>query len=158
MAKQPLPPLYLVVQNVRSMFNVGSLFRTSDAFGVTKIYLVGITATPPRHEISKTALGAELNVPWEYFKNPLSLLRQLRKDGVRIVALETGTQSVALPKYRPRFPLALVCGHEVRGISPAVLRFADDVVSIPMLGEKESLNVSVAAGVALYALRFGSRK
>src|SRR3989338_8823237 len=155
MVKQSLPPLYLIVQDVRSLFNVGSLFRTSDAFGVTKMYLTGITGRPPRQEISKTALGAELTVPWEYSRQTLPLLKRLRDGGVRIVALETGRRSIALVQYHPQFPLALVCGNEVRGVSPAVLRFADDVVSIPMLGEKESLNVSVAAGVALYALRCG---
>lgn len=148
--------LYLVAVDIRSLFNVGALFRSCDAFGVAKLYLCGYTGTPPRAEITKTALGAERTVPWEYHRQTLRLLKRLKADGVPIVALEQTRRSIPLPRYRPRFPLALVVGNEVTGVSPATRRLADDVVAIPMHGAKESLNVAVAAGVALYALRFSS--
>ena len=144
--------LYLVADNIRSLYNVGALFRSGDAFGVEKLYLCGYTGTPPSKEIAKTALGAEVSVPWEHCRQVLPLLRRLRQAGVQVIALERVRGSTPLPKFRPRYPLALVVGNEVSGVSPAVRRFADDVVSIPMLGEKESLNVSVAAGIAMYVL------
>lgn len=155
MVKQPLPQLFFVTSSIRSLLNVGALFRCCDTFGVTKLYLTGITGKPPRQEISKTALGAEQTVPWEYHRQALRLLKQLKSEGVRIVALEITRKSIPLPQYQPTFPLALIVGHEIRGVSRAVLRFCDDVVAIPMLGQKESLNVAVAASVALYALRYG---
>lgn len=158
MVKPLLPPLYLVAQNIRSLWNVGALFRNCDAFGVAKLYLIGYTGTPPRPEIAKTALGAERTVPWEHHRQTVRLLRKLKSDGVRIVALEQTRRSVPLPRFRPRFPLALVVGNEVTGVSPAICRLADDIVAIPMRGVKESLNVAVAAGVGLHALRWGSRK
>jgi len=151
-------PLYLVAVNIRSLYNVGALFRNGDAFGVTRLYLCGYTGTPPRHEIAKTALGAERTVPWEHHRRTLPLLRKLRAEGIRIVALERTRGSTPLPDYRPKFPVALVVGNEVTGVSPAVQRFADDVVGIPMFGQKESLNVAVAAGVALYAFNLRRRK
>ncbi len=144
--------LYLIACDIRSLYNVGALFRNCDAFGVRTLYLCGCTGTPPRSEISKTALGAERNVPWEHARQTLPLLKRLRVDGVRIVALERARGSVPLPDYHPKFPLALVVGNEVDGLSAPIRRFADAVVSIPMQGAKESLNVAVAAGVALYAL------
>lgn len=156
MGKPLLHPLYLVAVNIRSLWNVGALFRNSDAFGVVKLYLTGYTGTPPRDEISKTALGAERTVPWEHHRQTLRLLKRLKAQGVRIVALEQTRRGVPLPMFRPRFPLALVVGNEVAGVSPAICRVADDVVAIPMHGAKESLNVAVAAGVALYALRLPS--
>ncbi|TSC76438.1 MAG: tRNA/rRNA methyltransferase SpoU [Parcubacteria group bacterium Gr01-1014_31] len=152
MPKQSVPAIFLVADNIRSLYNVGALFRNSDAFGVAKLYLCGYTGTPPSKEIAKTALGAETTVPWEHCRQVLPLLRRLRKVGVRIIALERARGSIALPDFHPRYPLALVVGNEVFGVSPAVRRFSDAVVSIPMAGAKESLNVAVAAGVALYAL------
>ena len=158
MPKQSTPAIFLVADNIRSLYNVGAMFRTCDAFGVAKLYLTGITGTPPRAEISKTALGAETSVPWEYHRQAGRLLTRLRHDGIRIVALERVRGSTKTPEYRPTFPLALIVGNEVEGIPRTLLQAADDIVSIPMSGKKESLNVAVAAGVALYALRFGSRK
>ncbi len=146
--------IYLVVENVRSLFNGGSFFRCADVFGVAKIYLCGYTGCPPRLEISKVALGAEKLVSWEHKKQILPLIRKLKKQGIRIIVLETESKAVSLPKFKPHYPLALVVGNEVDGISPEVLAQADEVVKIPMLGKKESLNVSVAAGVALYGLRY----
>jgi len=143
-------PLYCVVDNVRSLWNVGSIFRTSDAAGVRKLFLCGISGYPPRPEISKTALGAENSVPWEYVKDAALAVVRLKELGVRVVALETGEDAVPYDEFAYAFPLCIVVGHEVDGISRHVLALADDVVTIPMLGTKSSLNVAVAYGVALY--------
>lgn len=145
----------VVCDNIRSLENVGSIFRTSDALGVAKIYLCGITGTPDSlhgNKISKTALGAEKNIPWEYYKQTGRLLEKLKKEGVYIVALEQSKHSVDIRKFKQRFPLALVVGNEVDGVSKTVLQKADTVVEIPMAGKKESLNVSVAFGVAGYQI------
>jgi|SRR3989344_1709653 len=145
--------LYLVCQNIRSLFNVGALFRTADVFGVDKVYLAGYTAKPPRPEISKTALGAEKWISWEQQGQAVRLLKKLKKAGVKIVVLEIHRRGVSLSKFKPRFPLALVVGNEVSGVTKPVLKLADEIVKIPMLGKKESLNVAVATGIALYQLR-----
>ena len=147
------PEIYLVAHNIRSLFNVGALFRTADVFGVTKIYLCGYTGTPPRYEISKVALGAESWIAWEHKKQITPLLKNLKNQGVQVVALEIGKKSKALPKFKPKFPLALVVGNEVSGLPKSILDVASVNVEIPMVGKKESLNVAVAAGIALYALR-----
>ncbi|OGY54885.1 MAG: hypothetical protein A3A24_01260 [Candidatus Buchananbacteria bacterium RIFCSPLOWO2_01_FULL_46_12] len=153
MSKQPNRSIYLVAQNIRSLFNVGALFRCADVFGVNKIYLCGYTGYPPRKEISKTALGAEGWVEWERQWQTHVLLKKLKKQGVKIVVLETAANAQSLAHFKPQFPLALVVGSEVNGVSAAVLKLADAVVKIPMLGQKESLNVAMAAGIALYQLR-----
>ncbi len=158
MSGQSLPEIVLVAQNIRSLYNVGSLFRTADGLGVTKIFLTGYTGMPPQPQISKTALGAELNVPWQHARQTLPVLRQLRRDGFTLLALETGRSATPLPQLQPSFPVALILGNEVRGLTSGVRAFADRGVAIPMLGRKESYNVSVAAGMALYALRYGSKK
>ncbi len=145
--------IYIVLDNIRSRENVGSIFRTADAAGVSKIYLCGITPTPPHEKISKTALGAETWVPWEYCKETWRLLAKLKKEGINIVALEQTKESVNLFKFKTKFLAALVLGNEVKGLSPKILKYCDKKISIPMYGKKESLNVSVAAGVALYNLR-----
>ena len=142
----------MIAENIRSTHNVGAFFRTADALGVDKIFLCGYTPCPPRKEISKVALGAEQTVPWEQRKRTAALLQKLRREHVRLVALEFTPAAVPLHTFRPRFPLALIVGNEVTGVEFSTLKFADQVVKIPMRGEKESLNVSVAAGIALYAL------
>ncbi len=147
--------IYIVLDNIRSRENVGSIFRTADAAGVSKIYLCGITPTPPHEKISKTALGAETWVPWEYCKETWRLLAKLKKEGINIVALEQTKESVNLFKFKTKFLAALVLGNEVKGLSPKILKYCDKKISIPMYGKKESLNVSVAAGVALYELKLG---
>lgn len=144
--------IYLVCHNIRSLHNVGSFFRTADVFGVSKIYLCGYTGTPPRDQISKVALGAEEWISWEHKKQTTSLLKKLKKEGVKIVALETGQASKSLRNFKPKLPMALVVGNEIEGIPQNIIDLADEVVKIPMVGKKESLNVSVAAGIALYAL------
>ncbi len=142
--------IYLVAQNIRSLFNVGSLFRCADVFGVKKIYLCGYTGFPPRKEIGKTALGADEWVPWERQWQTHVLIKKLKKQKIKIVVLETSNKSTPLPKFKPSFPLALVVGSETSGVSKSIMAQADEVVKIPMLGKKESLNVAVAASIALY--------
>jgi len=145
--------VYLVVQNVRSLFNVGAMFRCADVFGVSKIYLCGYTGFPPRDQIKKTALGAEEWIPWERKRQTPTLLKNLKKQGFQIVVLETGKKVKPLPKFKPKFPIVLVVGNEIKGVSKNVLDLADETVEIPMQGKKASLNVAVAAGIALYQLR-----
>jgi 23S rRNA (guanosine2251-2'-O)-methyltransferase len=150
---------FVVIDNVRSLENVGSVFRTADAFAVDKIYICGISPTPasrvgePENEkLAKTALGAEKTVAWEYHKQTGRLLKKLKEQGVFVAALEQAPQSISLEKFRPTFPLALVLGHEVKGVSPSALRLADAIVEIPIHGQKESLNVAVAFGIAGYEI------
>jgi|TARA_Y100000310_G_scaffold337748_1_gene425633 tRNA G18 (ribose-2'-O)-methylase SpoU len=128
---------------------VGSFFRTCDAFGVSKLILTGYTATPPRREISKTAIGAEEWIPWEHHKDPLEVITQLKQEGWGIVGLEITDNAQGINNYNAPDKVCLIVGHEVKGVPKEVLEKCDEVVSIPMKGKKESLNVSVAAGVAL---------
>lgn len=140
---------YVICQNIRSLFNVGSIFRTSDAFGVDKIFLTGITGRPPRKEISKVALGADEFIPWEYHRQPARLIKKLKAEGVTIVALEQlKGRSVDLNAWKPKFPMALILGYEPTGLPKSLLALCDEIVEIPMYGKKESLNVGVAYGVA----------
>ena len=144
--------IYVLAHNIRSMHNIGSIFRTSDGAGVSKIYLTGYCACPPRAEISKTALGAEDYVPWEHYKDPVALVKKLKKEKVQIIALERTASGEDIFKFRPKHPLCLIVGNEIEGIPPELLELADKAVEIPMRGIKESLNVSVAFGVAIYTL------
>ncbi len=146
-------PFYVICDNIRSLENIGSIFRTADALGVDKIFLCGICGQPPHSKISKTALGAENNIPWEYCWQTWRVIAQLKKEGVFIVALEQAKNSVVYNKFKPKFPMALVIGNEIKGVSRSVLRKADKIIHLPMKGEKESLNVSVAFGVAGYMIR-----
>lgn len=146
--------VYLILDNIRSRENVGSIFRTADGAGVDKIYLCGITPTPPHEKISKTALGAEAYVPWEYYKQAWRLLQKLKEEGVTIVALECGKGSENIFKIElPASPIALVLGNEVNGLSKEILKRAQKKAAIPMYGRKESLNVAVAMGIAVYAIQ-----
>lgn len=151
----PGDSVFVVAHNIRSLWNVGSFFRTCDAFNVGKLYLTGYTAKPPRRAITKVALGAEEHVPWEYVDDPLKVVSELKKEGWNIVSLEQCEGSVPLAEFQPRFPLCLIMGNEVRGVQGELLAASDAIVHIPMLGEKESLNVAVAAGIALAMFRFG---
>ncbi|MEI6692809.1 MAG: RNA methyltransferase [Chlorobium sp.] len=152
-AQVPKHPLFLMLHNIRSMWNVGSMFRTADAAGIEKMILSGYTATPPRKEIDKTALGAQETVVWEYHPDPVELLSQLKKDGVTICGLEITDRSRPYTTVnRGEFPMCLVVGNEVEGLEPDVLALCDDVLEIPQYGTKHSLNVSVAAGIALFEL------
>ncbi len=146
-------PVSVVLENIRSLWNVGSIFRTSDAAGVEEIVLAGYTGRPPREEIAKTALGAERVVPWREAATALEAARELRGRGYSIVALEKTETSVPLAKAAITFPCALVLGNEVAGLTEEVVRAADVVCHLPMHGLKSSLNVAEAAGVALYEIR-----
>lgn len=144
--------LYALVENVRSLYNVGAIFRTADGAGVSKIFLSGITGCPPHREIRKVALGAEENVTWEYVPNAVPFLKKLKEEGVQIVVLEATDSSVLYHEAEYRFPLCLVVGHEYNGVSPEAIELADLLIRIPMKGEKISLNVSVAFGIAVYEI------
>jgi tRNA G18 (ribose-2'-O)-methylase SpoU len=141
-----------VLDNIRSLHNVGAIFRTADAAGVNKLYLCGMTGAPPRHEIRKAALGAEESVAWEYFKQTHEALEKLKKEGYFILALENTPASVDYRRATYRFPLALVVGHEYNGIAPEILARCAAAVSLPMRGTKISLNVAVAFGIAAYEI------
>jgi len=142
--------LVALLDNVRSLWNVGSMFRTADACGVAELILAGITGFPPRDAISKTALGAEQAVAWRYRAEALEALEELRREGWTPVALETGAAGVAIPELRWPERTCLVVGNENRGVSPEVLAACPLRVSIPMCGVKDSLNVAVAFGIAMY--------
>lgn len=144
---------YIIVHNIRSLYNVGSLFRSADAFGVDKIFLSGYTGTPKNPRLAKTALGAEHSVEWEYRKQLKKIIDELRRKNFQIVALENNVpETVAIEKFKPKFPLALLLGEEVGGIKKDYLKLCDKIVEIPMQGSKESLNVSVAAGIAMHCI------
>jgi len=141
---------YVVCDNIRSLENIGSIFRTADALAVDKIFLGGICGCPPNHKISKTALGAEKNIPWEHQWHTWRIIDKLKKEKVNIVCLEQTKDSILYTNFKPKFPLALVIGNEVKGVSKSVLKRSDQIINIPMLGQKESLNVSISFGVAGY--------
>lgn len=145
-------PVAVLLDNVRSMYNVGAFFRTADGIGIEKLYLCGITAYPPKKAISKTALGAEEHVAWEHSWDGPAMVSDLRVRGYEIAAIETSLHSVDLFEWRPNFPVCVLFGHEVDGIRPEMLALADTHVRIPMLGQKHSLNVATAGGVVMYEL------
>lgn len=142
----------LVLPNIRSCHNVGAMFRTADAFGIQKLYLVGWTAAPPKPQIDKVALGAETWMPWEQREDLKLLIEELKASGVRIIALEKNDSSQPIDDLVINEPIALIVGNEVSGVPEEIQALCDDVVHIPMYGKKESLNVSVAAGVAMHVL------
>lgn len=141
---------YVICDNIRSLENIGSIFRTADAIGATKIFLCGISGIPPNHKISKTALGAEKVIPFEYVRQTGRLVDGLKKKKVFMIALEQDKKAVSYTKIKPKFPLALIIGNEVKGISKRILKKTDKIIYLPMRGKKESLNVAVAFGVAGY--------
>jgi len=143
---------YVICDNIRSLENIGSIFRTSDALGVSKVFLCGISGRPPHHKISKTALGAEDRISFEYYRQTSRLIDKLKKGKIQIVALEQDKKAIDYRKLKPKFPLALIVGNEVKGVSKKILSKCDKIIYLPMLGQKESLNVSVAFGVAGYEI------
>jgi tRNA G18 (ribose-2'-O)-methylase SpoU len=145
-------PVAILLDNVRSMYNVGSFFRTADAAGVERLLLAGITASPPKNAIRKTALGAEERVSWEHSWDALGVVRGLRSQGYELAAVETSVRAMDLFDWQPAFPVCVVFGHEVEGIRPDLLALCDTHVRIPMLGAKHSLNVATAGGVIVYEL------
>jgi len=152
-AKEKIP-LVVVLDNVRSQHNVGAVFRTSDAFLVEKIYLCGITATPPNREIHKAALGATESVEWQYFEKTVDAVNHLKNQGFSVVALEQTEHSISLLDNEKKIkkPIALILGNEVDGVSDDVLPLIDGAFEIPQFGTKHSLNVSVSAGIAIWEI------
>jgi len=145
-------PVSVVLDNVRSLYNVGAFFRTADAAAIQALYLCGITGRPPKKAITKTALGAEETVRWEHTWDAVQLVSDLRVGGHEIAAVETSLRAVDLFDWRPRFPVCLLFGHEVDGLRPELENLADTHVRIPMLGAKHSLNVATAGGIVIYEL------
>ena len=145
-------PVVVVLDNVRSAQNVGSFFRTADAFGIEHIALCGISSTPPNREIHKTALGAELSVAWSYYPTTLECVEKLRSEGYRILAIEQIEGATMLDKFEaePNTKYALVFGNEVEGVDQAIADVVDGAIEIPQVGTKHSVNVSVAGGIVLW--------
>jgi len=146
-------PVIVVLDNVRSLHNVGSVFRTADAFLIDAVYLCGITATPPQVEIHKTALGAENTVEWKYFEHTLDAVRLLKQNNYQILAVEQAENSISLEKIRlDNRRYAIIFGNEVKGIDQTVMDYCDACIEIPQFGTKHSLNVSVAAGIVIWEI------
>ncbi|PKP00803.1 MAG: RNA methyltransferase [Bacteroidetes bacterium HGW-Bacteroidetes-9] len=145
-------PVVIVLDNVRSQHNIGSVFRTADAFRLEAIHLCGITATPPNREIHKTALGATESVDWKYFSTTAESIQELKAAGYKIVAIEQATGSLMINNFTPELPdkFALVFGNEVHGIEDDIIHSSDFCLEIPQTGTKHSLNVSVSAGIVLW--------
>ena len=147
-------PIIVVLDNIRSLNNVGSVFRTSDAFLIEKIYLCGITATPPNKEIHKTALGATESVDWEYVEDTLELVNKLKLENIKVLAIEQAENSTKLNTFYPKEnqKYAVIIGNEVKGVQQDVVNASDLCIEIPQLGTKHSLNISVTTGVVLWDL------
>lgn len=145
-------PLIVVLDNVRSLHNVGSVFRSSDAFRVESIYLCGITAVPPQPEIHKTALGAEETVEWKYFEHTQDAVHELKNDEVEVLAIEQVEGSIMLQDFIPESnkKYAIIFGNEVKGVQQEVVNMCDNCIEIPQFGTKHSLNVSVTAGILIW--------
>ena len=150
--KSKKTPLVVVLDNIRSCNNIGSVFRTSDALLIEKIYLCGITAKPPNNEIRKTALDAEKSVDWEYIVNTEDAVKILRSSGYKVFAIEQVENSILLPDYRPHETekIAVVFGNEVKGVKQSVVDICDGCIEIPQYGTKHSFNISVSAGIVLW--------
>ena len=145
-------PVSILLDNVRSMYNVGAFFRTGDAAGIERLILAGITGYPPQNMISKTALGAEDTVRWERAGDAGVKVAELRRHGYEVAAIETSVHAVDLFDWTPRFPVCVLFGHETDGLTSELSQQADTHVRIPMMGQKHSLNVATAGGVVLYEL------
>ena len=147
----PRFPIYAMADNIRSLYNVGSIFRSSDGAMIQKLFLTGYTPHPPRKEIDKTALGATHSVPWEHHKNPMDAVTELKARGIKLCVLELTTKSRPYYELTPAdFPLCVVVGNEITGVSKEIIDAADMAIDIPMFGHKQSLNVAVAYGIVLY--------
>ncbi|AWM14020.1 RNA methyltransferase [Flavobacterium sediminis] len=147
-------PIIVILDDIRSLHNIGSVFRTSDAFLLEKIYLCGITATPPNKEIHKTALGATETVTWEYTKDVLEVIQKLKEEKINIFSVEQTENSIMLNDFQVQVneKYALVFGNEVKGVSQKAIDLSDGVIEIPQLGSKHSLNISVSAGIVIWDL------
>ncbi len=149
-------PLTIVLDNIRSMHNVGSAFRTADAFLCEKILLCGITARPPHREIHKTALGATETVDWEYHENTVNAINELKSKGYKIASIEQADESISLDKFQftSNEKLALIFGNEIKGVSESLIDISDFVIEIPQYGTKHSINISVSIGIVIWDLLF----
>jgi len=146
-------PIIIVLDNVRSHLNVGSIFRTADAFRIEKIYLCGITGTPPHRDIQKTALGATDTVSWEYAEDAIHLVNSLKAHGITIASIEQAEEAIMLDALDNAYTrLAVVFGNEVEGVNQAIINLSDFVIEIPQFGSKHSLNIAVSAGVTIWEL------
>lgn len=147
-------PLIIVLDNIRSANNIGSVFRTADAFLLQKIYLCGVCALPPDKNIRKTALGSTETVEWEYAEDAQKLIQKLKEEGVKILSVEQAEDSVSLDKFRPEVSqiYALVFGNEIKGVQQDIVSASDAILEIPQLGSKHSLNISVSAGIVCWDL------
>ncbi len=147
-------PIIVILDNIRSLNNIGSVFRTSDAFLIEKIYLCGITATPPHKDIRKTALGSTDTVAWKHVEDTVRLIEQLQNDGVKVLAIEQAEESIFLDQFEPiaNQRYAIVFGNEVKGVQQEVVTKSDAVIEIPQLGTKHSLNISVSTGIVIWDL------
>ena len=147
-------PIIIVLDDIRSLHNIGAVFRTSDAFLIEKIYLCGITATPPNKEIHKTALGATETVEWEYAKNVVEVVEKLQTENIQVYSVEQVENSIMLNDFSvsANVKYALVFGNEVKGVSQEVIDMSEGVIEIPQLGTKHSLNISVSAGIVIWDL------
>jgi len=147
-------PVCIVLDNIRSLHNVGSAFRTADAFRVEKIFLTGITGTPPHREIQKTALGATESVPWEYVEQPSTIVRKLKDEGYTVVIVEQTSESIPLQKFdpAPNQKYCLIFGNEINGVSDEAITLGDVALEIPQEGTKHSLNISVCLGIVVWEI------
>ena len=152
LAASPRNEIYLILDNIRSMHNIGAIFRTCEAARAKCLYLCGITATPPRPQIAKTALNTVDHQPWEYRHSTLRLAKTLKRRGIQVVALEQTSDSIDFRHFVYQKPLAIVLGNEIDGVSDRVLEVCDGIVELPMLGIANSLNVATSAGIILYHL------
>ena len=145
-------PIIVVLDNIRSLNNIGSIFRTSDAFRIQKIYLCGISAIPPHKDIQKTALGSTESVDWEYAENTLALVKKLQSNDIQVLSIEQAEKATMLNEFKPKKKqtYALVFGNEVKGVSQEVVSQSDQVIEIPQFGTKHSLNISVNCGIVLW--------
>jgi 23S rRNA (guanosine2251-2'-O)-methyltransferase len=147
-------PIIIVLDNVRSLNNVGSVFRTADAFLIEAVYLCGITGTPPNKEIQKTALGATDSIAWKYFKNTLEAVEELKKDDFLVYAIEQAESAIMLNNFMPsrKQKIAIIFGNEVKGVEQEVIDASTDVIEIPQVGTKHSLNIAVSVGIVMWDL------
>lgn len=147
-------PIIIILDNIRSLNNIGSVFRTCDAFLIEKVYLCGITAKPPHKDIQKTALGATDSVAWEYAEDTITVLEALQKQAVQVIAIEQAEDAIMLQDFKPQpsTRYAIVFGNEVKGVSQDVVSKSNAVIEIPQFGTKHSLNISVSAGVVIWDL------
>jgi tRNA G18 (ribose-2'-O)-methylase SpoU len=151
-------PVVIILDNIRSLNNIGSVFRTADAFRVAKICLCGITGQPPHREIHKTALGATESVDWEYFENPLDAVMEIKNNGYRMIAIEQMENSLQLHQFRHKKDekIALIFGNEINGISDEIIPNVDGCIEIPQFGTKHSFNIAVSTGIVLWHIYFTS--